>query len=314
MIRQHSGVRVSRAAGLRPAMKEHPGGSHKRALTFRTACGFVPGAHYRRARAARLRCSSVSECFRHSVLEFPSPLRRHKSAARGPLSPGRYNSKVPSPLWTPSAARVARARMTAFMCGLEATHAVDLADYPALYEFSISRPADFWRAVWTFCDVRGEIGDRIVLDFDKMPGARFFPDARLNFAANLLRRRDDTPALIFNGEGQQRRTMSHRELYSGVTRFAAALRRAGIAPGDRVAGYMPNLPETIVAALGAAAIGAVWSSCSPDFGVEGVLDRFGQIAPRVLVAPTPTSTAARFTGTSARQGRPRAHCRPWSGR
>ena len=114
--------------------------------------------------------------------------------------------------------------MTAFMRGLEATHEVDLPDYPALYEFSISRPADFWRAVWTFCDVRGEIGDRIVLDFDKMPGARFFPDARLNFAANLLRRRDDTPALIFNGEGQQRRTMSHRELYSGVTRFAAALR------------------------------------------------------------------------------------------
>ncbi len=159
------------------------------------------------------------------MLEFPPPLRRPTSAARGPLSPGRYNSKVPSPLWIPSAARVARARMTAFMRGLEATHEVDLPDYPALYEFSISRPADFWRAVWTFCDVRGEIGDRIVIDFDKMPGARFFPDARLNFAANLLRRRDDSPALIFNGEGQQRRTMSHRELYSqrdALCRGAAA--------------------------------------------------------------------------------------------
>ena len=192
------------------------------------------------------------------------------------------------------------------MRGLEATHAVDLADYPALYEFSISRPADFWRAVWTFCDIRGEIGDRIVLDFDKMPGARFFPDARLNFAENLLRRRDDTPALIFNGEGQQRRTMSHRELYAGVTRFAAALRRAGIEPGDRVAGYMPNLPETIVAALGAAAIGAVWSSCSPDFGVQGVLDRFGQIEPRVLVAADGYFYGGKVHDrAAARQSRPR---------
>ena len=171
------------------------------------------------------------------------------------------------------------------MRDLEATFHLDLPDYPALYDFSIQRPADFWRAVWTFCDIHGAMGERVVIDLDRMPGARFFPDARLNFAANLLRRRGETPALIFGGEGRQRRTMSHAQLRSEVTRFAAALRGAGIAPGDRVAGYMPNLPETIVAALGAAAVGAVWSSCSPDFGVQGVLDRFGQIAPRVLVAP-----------------------------
>jgi acetoacetyl-CoA synthetase len=171
------------------------------------------------------------------------------------------------------------------MRDLESIHGVELPDYPALYEFSIDRPAEFWRAVWKFCDIRGEMGDRVVIDLEKMPGARFFPDARLNFAANLLRRRDDTPALMFNGEGQRPRSVTHRELYSQVTRFATALRSAGVAPGDRVAGYMPNLPETVVAALGAAAIGAVWTSCSPDFGVDGVLDRFGQISPRVLVAP-----------------------------
>jgi acetoacetyl-CoA synthetase len=191
---------------------------------------------------------------------------------------------VPSPLWTPSPERIAAARLTAFTQAVEAAHDVDLPDYRTLHTFSIERPADFWRAVWTFCGVRGEMGERVVVEPHRMPGARFFPDARLNFAENLLRRRDDTPALIFNGEGQRRRTVSHAQLFSAVAGFAAALRRSGVQPGDRVAGYMPNMPETIVAALGAAAVGAVWTSCSPDFGVPGVLDRFGQIAPRILVA------------------------------
>jgi acetoacetyl-CoA synthetase len=187
------------------------------------------------------------------------------------------------PLWEPSADRIARARLTAFIDQVNAAFNLALGDYESLRRFSIERPADFWRTVWTFCDIRGAIGERVVDGLDRMPGAQFFPDARLNFAENVLRRRDGAPALIFNGEGR-RRTLSHAELYSGVARFAAALRTAGIRPGDRVAGYMPNLPETIVAALGAAAVGAVWSSCSPDFGVQGVLDRFGQIEPRVLVA------------------------------
>jgi len=173
--------------------------------------------------------------------------------------------------------------MTAFMHHVSATAAHRVANYPELYRYSIDRPADFWRDVWTFCDIRGDMGGRVVEDLDKMPGARFFPDARLNFAENLLRRRDETPALVFSGEGR-RRTITHGELYADVGRFAGALRRAGIQPGDRVAAYMPNLPETIVAVLGAATVGAVWSSCSPDFGVQGVLDRFGQIEPRVLVA------------------------------
>jgi acetoacetyl-CoA synthetase len=187
------------------------------------------------------------------------------------------------PLWEPSTERIARARLTAFMRQVSAAFGLTLSGYDDLYRFSTERPADFWREVWTFCGIRGEMGDRAVIDLDKMPGARFFPDARLNFAENVLRRRDSAPALIFNGEGR-RRTVSHAELYADVNRFAAALRRTGIRPGDRVAGYMPNMPETIIAALGAAAVGAVWSSCSPDFGLQGLLDRFGQIEPRILVA------------------------------
>ena len=187
------------------------------------------------------------------------------------------------PLWEPSADRVARARMTAFARHVSAAAGRPLSTYDDLYHFSIERPTDFWREVWTFCGIRGEMGARIVDDLGKMPGARFFPDARLNFAENVLRRRDNQPAIVFSGEGR-RRELTHQELYADVARFASALRDIGIRPGDRVAGYMPNMPETIVAALGAAAVGAVWSSCSPDFGVQGVLDRFGQIEPRVLVS------------------------------
>ncbi len=191
----------------------------------------------------------------------------------------------PQPLWTPSPARIAGARLTAFAGAIRDAHGLDLPDYEALWRFSVERPADFWTAVWDFCGIRGDRGERAVVALDRMPGARFFPDATLNFAGNVLRRRDDTPALIFNGESVRRRTVSHAQLYTEVRRFAAALTRAGLQPGDRVAGYMPNMPEAIVAALGTAAIGAVWTSCSPDFGVQGVLDRFGQTTPRVLVAP-----------------------------
>jgi acetoacetyl-CoA synthetase len=173
--------------------------------------------------------------------------------------------------------------MTAFMRAVEHRYGIDVRDYAALYDFSCNRLDDFWRLVWEFCGVIGTMGERVIENADRMPGARFFPDATLNFTENLIRDRGDRPAIIFNGHGQRHRTLSQAELRSQVVAFASALRRAGIQPGDRVAGYLPNLPETIVAALGAAAIGAVWSSCSPDFGVQGVLDRFGQIEPKVLV-------------------------------
>ena len=189
-----------------------------------------------------------------------------------------------SPLWTPSAERIERARITRFIRHVHDRWGVDAPDYPALYDFSITRPADFWRSMWAFGEVIGEPGDRVAVDMDRMPGAQFFPDARLNFAENVLRQSGSGPALIFNGENQRRRTIGHDDLRAEVGRFASALRAAGIEPGDRIGGYIPNLPEAIIAALGAAAIGAVWSSCSPDFGVQGVLDRFGQIEPRVLVA------------------------------
>ena len=173
-------------------------------------------------------------------------------------------------------------------------------DYQALHRFSIDRPADFWALMWESGGLVGTPGGRVVDHIERMAGATFFPEARLNFAENLLRRRDDGPAIIFRDERGGERTMTFAELNHAARSFASALRAAGIQPGDRVAGYLPNLPETVVAALGTAAIGAVWSSCSPDFGVQGVLDRFGQIEPRILVAADGYFYAGKTHDTLAR--------------
>ncbi len=190
-----------------------------------------------------------------------------------------------SPLWTPSPDRVAAANMTAFKDRIAAEHGVDLPDYAALYAWSIANMEAFWTAIWDACGVIAETrGDRVMVDGGKMPGARFFPDARLNYAENLLRRRDDGDAIVFWGEDKVRRRLSHAELYDTVSRLAQALKAEGVGPGDRVAGYVPNMPEAIIAMLATASLGAVWSSASPDFGVQGVLDRFGQIEPKVLFA------------------------------
>ena len=189
-----------------------------------------------------------------------------------------------TPLWTPSAERVARARITALMRHIERRWDLAIPGYDALHTFSITCPDAFWLTVWEFCGIVGDIGDAVVRGLDLMPGAQFFPNGTLNFAENVLRRSDDRIAIVAHGEGKDPRQVSWRALRSDVERFAAALRAVGVGPGDRVAGYMANIPEAIVASLGTAAIGAVWSSCSPDFGVQGVLDRFGQIEPRVLVA------------------------------
>jgi acetoacetyl-CoA synthetase len=188
-------------------------------------------------------------------------------------------------LWEPPAQRIAQANITAFARRMEERHGVGLPDYASLWRWSIESPETFWREVWEDGGVIGKRGERTLVDGDRMPGARWFPDARLNFAQNLLERRpadDAGDALVFWGEDKVRRRMSHRELHANVSRVASALGVHGLRVGDRVAAFMPNIPETIVAMLGAAARGAVFSSCSPDFGVEGVLDRFGQIAPRVL--------------------------------
>src|SRR5688572_28957754 len=183
------------------------------------------------------------------------------------------------PLWTPGPARVEAAGLTAFMRGANARQRVSVNDYADLHRWSLEEPQAFWQEVWEFCEVDGSPGDVVLEDGDKMPGARWFPGARLNFARNLLRARGETDALVFWGEDKVKRRLSHAELYREVARLAAAFRAAGLTAGDRVAAYMPNMPETVVTMLAAASLGAVFSSCSPDFGVQGVVDRFGQIKP-----------------------------------
>jgi acetoacetyl-CoA synthetase len=190
-----------------------------------------------------------------------------------------------APLWRPSPDRVAHANLTAFAARAAAKHGVALPDFAALYQWSTAEPEAFWRAVWDDAGIVGDAGARTLIDANKMPGARWFPDARLNFAENLLAHRppgaaDD--ALVFWGEDKVVRRVSNAELIASVSRAAQALRAAGVKPGDRIAAYTPNLPEAIIAMLAAASIGAIWSSASPDFGVQGVLDRFGQIEPTVL--------------------------------
>jgi acetoacetyl-CoA synthetase len=187
------------------------------------------------------------------------------------------------PLWKPSAERVAAAEITRFTEFVRHSWNVEAPDYQALHRWSVEHPEQFWDAVWGFAEVVADTrGDDVLLDAGSMPGARWFPEAWLNYAENLLQRRDDAEAIVFRGEDQVRRRLSFGELYDAVSVLAQALADAGVARGDRVAGYLPNMPEAIIAMLAATSLGAVWSSCSPDFGVRGVVDRFGQIAPKVL--------------------------------
>ena len=188
------------------------------------------------------------------------------------------------PLWYPAAPDATNLR--AFCTALERDGYGSFVDYTELHAFSVADPAAFWSAAWDFCEVIAESrGERVLEPGAEIYEGRFFPDARLNFAANLLRRNDDSPAIIFRGEAAGRRRLSWAELQSDVRRIAGALGPgAGIRPGDRVAAWLPNIPETCELMLATAAIGGVFSSCSPDFGANGVVDRFGQIRPRVLVA------------------------------
>ncbi len=190
-----------------------------------------------------------------------------------------------TPLWRPSPARVRNANLTAFMRDARARWGVTVEDYDGLHRWSVTEPAQFWQSVWSFCKVIGEARDGPVLvEGNRMPGARWFPEAKLNFAENLLRRRDRSTAIVFWGEDRLKTTVTCADLYAEVSRLSQALRAGGVKPGDRVAGYMPNVPGTVIAMLAASSLGAIWSSCSPDFGVRGVLDRFGQIEPKVLFA------------------------------
>ncbi len=190
------------------------------------------------------------------------------------------------PLWQPSTERIEAANLTAFMGQVEHDWGASCQGYGELYDFSITEMEKFWSSVWDFCGVIAERRGEAVLEHpEAMPGARFFPEARLNFAENLLRRRGPEDAMVFWGEDRVTYRVSWDGLHEAVSRVSQALAAAGVKEGDRVAGFMPNMPETVIAMLAATALGAVWSSCSPDFGVQGVLDRFGQIEPKVLFCP-----------------------------
>ncbi len=174
--------------------------------------------------------------------------------------------------------------MYRFMGFINERYSKDFREYAQLYQWSIRNIPDFWAALWEFVDVKAsQPYSQVVDDLTKMPGAIWFSGARLNFAENLLRYRDDRIALIFKGEAQDSTSkMAYAELYDEVARVAKSLKDAGVKAGDRVVGFVPNMPEAIIAMLAATSMGAIWSSCSPDFGIKGVLDRFGQIKPKLL--------------------------------
>ncbi len=188
-------------------------------------------------------------------------------------------------LWTPTQNQINASQMEAFRNQVNSRFNINLKNYFDLYEWSISNISDFWKAIWGFMAIEFS-GDytQVVDDDSKMPGAQWFNGVKMNFAENLLRIRSEKPAIHFKGEGQAVQTLSYNELFDEVEKLASALRKIGIQQGDRVAGFMPNMPETIIAMLATASIGAIWSSSSPDFGIKGVLDRFTQIEPKVLFA------------------------------
>jgi len=186
-------------------------------------------------------------------------------------------------MWAPGQALIEEANVTAFARQAIRRWKLGFNSYPEFYAWSVDHPEQFWESVWDSCGViASKKGARVLVDGERMPGAKWFPEARLNFAENLLRRRDGADAYVFWDETGFRRRISHGELHAEVSRVAQAMRAEGLVAGDRVAAFIPNMPETAVFALAAISIGAVWSSCSPDFGTDGVLDRFGQTGPKLL--------------------------------
>lgn len=191
-------------------------------------------------------------------------------------------------LWTPSQERADASALTALMTSLAATHGAPAEDDAAFHQWTVDHPDVFWRVVWEDCTVIGDLGASdapVIDDPTKMPGAKWFPDAHLNYAENLLRSRaDEKRAVLFRREDGRNQSLTYAELRDQVSRCVQVFQAAGVGPGDRIAAYMPNCPETLIAMLAATALGAVFSSASPDFGARGVLDRFGQIEPKVLIA------------------------------
>jgi acetoacetyl-CoA synthetase len=198
---------------------------------------------------------------------------------RGPLEAG-----LP-PLWTPTAERIAAANITRYSAWLEETRGLRFENYEGLWRWSVERLEDFWESIWEYFDVKSESPYECVLRSRRMPGAEWFPGARLSFPQHIFRGKEDADiAIRYDSELRQSGEWTYGELRAQTAAFARGLRDAGIGPGDRVAAYLPNVPEAIAAFLACASIGAIWSSCSPDFGARTVVDRFGQIEPKVLVA------------------------------
>ncbi|TIT46628.1 MAG: acetoacetate--CoA ligase, partial [Mesorhizobium sp.] len=189
------------------------------------------------------------------------------------------------PLWTPTQDQIDASPLTAFMKAAATTTGSPFSSYTDLHRWSVENREAFWDLVWDFCGLEGDKGERLLLDGGKMPGASFFPDASLNFAENLLKKTGAGEAIVFRGEDKVERRLSWNELHGLVSRLQQLFLSLKVKKGDRIAAMMPNMPEAVAAMLAAASIGAVWSSCSPDFGEQGVLDRFGQIEPVVFIAP-----------------------------
>lgn len=188
-------------------------------------------------------------------------------------------------LWRPSAERISKTRIEAFRRFVNHRHDLQIADYPALHRFSIEHRENFWQAIVDFFDVEfHNPPSSVLIEEQQMPSARWFPDATLNFAEHLLRRRDDHLAVVAVSEDGRRETLTHAELAAHVAGLQQRLREAGVGIGDRVAACMPNTWQTLVGMLATTSLGAIWSCCSPDFGTQGVIDRFGQIEPKVLIA------------------------------
>ena len=186
-------------------------------------------------------------------------------------------------LWQPSEERIKSTNMYRFMTLVNEKFNKNFKEYASLWEWSVDNIEDFWATTWDFIDIKASKSyDKAIDDPGKMPGAKFFVNSKLNFAENLLQFKNDNLALIFRGEDLVRRTLTYNQLYDEVAKTAASLKKLGIQKGDRVVGFVPNMPESIIAMLAATSLGAIWSSCSPDFGIKGVLDRFGQTRPKVL--------------------------------
>src|SRR6185369_10268831 len=187
------------------------------------------------------------------------------------------------PIWSPSEQAIEQAQLTQFARHVVRKYRLDQNTYPEFYQWTVDNPEEFWSEVWDWCGVvASKKGGTVLVDGDQMPGAKWFPEARLNLAENLLKRGDQGDAFVFWDERGFQRRVSYSALTSDVSRAAQAIAQLGLRPGDRVAAFIPNMPETGVLALAALSQGVVWSSCSPDFGTAGVLDRFGQTEPKIL--------------------------------